>query len=150
MTATDSTVPSEGTPARSWRPFRILLAVTLLLTTIQGAVGGPLAGMGGFNIATSTSFGDVFSAIMTSSGLLIFHAFEGASIFVLAAATATFAFRYKNRGVNLFAVLSMIAALIAVLGGYLHIGGSPAGIPLMSEGFIATYALLFITLYFTK
>ena len=128
------------------------MALTLVLTTIQAAIGGPLAGGagGGFQIASSTSFGAVLSAILGSGGLLIFHAFEGLAIFLLAIAVAVSSFRYGARGVRVFGVLSLIAALVAVVGGYLHIGGSPAGIPLMSEGFIATYAFLFMTLYFAK
>ena len=134
------------------RPFRILLALTLILTTIQGAIGGPIAGGvgGGFLIASSGSFGAVVSAILGSSGLLIYHAFEGVLISILAIALAAFAFRYRRRSVRVFAVLSLVAVLIALMGGYLHVGGNPAGIPLMSEGYIGTYAFLFMTLYYTK
>jgi hypothetical protein len=129
-----------------------LLALTLVLTTIQGVIGGPLAGGagGGFQIASSTSFGAVLSAILGSSGLLIFHAFEGLAIFLLAISVAALSFRHEARGVRIFGVLSLIAALVALVGGYIHMGGSPAGIPLMSEGFIATYAFLFMALYYAK
>jgi len=129
-----------------------LLALTLVLTTIQGVIGGPLAGGvgGGFQIASSASFSAVLSAILGSSGLLIFHAFEGLAIFLLAIAVAGTSFRYGGRGVRVFGVLSLIAALVAIVGGYIHIGGSPAGGPIMGEAFIATYAFLFMTLYYTR
>jgi hypothetical protein len=81
---------------------------------------------------------------------LIFHAFEGALIFILAVVLVGFSFRYRVRAVRLFALLSLVAALVATAGGYLQMGSSPAGIPLMSEGFIATYSFLFMTLYYTK
>ncbi|HYC11946.1 MAG TPA: hypothetical protein VEC02_04715 [Nitrososphaerales archaeon] len=150
--APDVSMPVSAAEPRSWRPFRILLAVTLVLTTIQAAIGGPLAGGqgGGFQVASNTSFSAVVSAITGSGGLLIFHAFEGVLIFVLSVVVAGFSFRYTTRMVRVFAPLSLVAALIATAGGYLHMGGSPVGIPLMSEGFIATYAFLFMTLYFTK
>ena len=148
MSSTPTPLPSAA--HRSWRPYRIILAITLVLTTIQGGIGGPLAGSGGFNIASSTSMGAVMSAIASSSGLLIFHAFEGLAIFILAIVIVAFAFRYHSRNVKVYSILSLIAALIALLGGYLHFGGSPAGIPVMSEGFIGTYEFLFMTLYYTK
>ena len=130
----------------------MLLALTLVLTTLQGLIGGPIAGGvgGGFQIASNASFGAVASAIMGSSGLLIFHAFEGVAIFILAIATAAFSFRYEARNVRIFAVLSLVAALVALIGGYLHIGGNEAGGPIMGEAFIVTYAFLFLTLYSTK
>ena len=148
----DPGLSATSVSPRSWRPFRRLLALTLILTTIQAAIGGPLAGGagGGFQTAASASFGAVVSAVLGSGGLLIYHAFEGVLIFVLAVVLAAFSFRYDARGVRAFAVLSLVAALIALAGGYLHMGGSSAGIPLMSEGFIATYAFLFMTLYYTK
>jgi hypothetical protein len=141
-----------GVQPRSFRPFRMLLGLTLVLTTIQGGIGGPIAGGvgGGYKIAPSTSMGDVVPAILGSSGLLIFHAFEGVLIVVLALVVFAFSFRYKSRGVRAFATLSLIAALITATAGYLHMGGNPAGIPVMGEGFIATYAFLFMTLYSTK
>ncbi|HEY6283532.1 MAG TPA: hypothetical protein VIW22_06370 [Nitrososphaerales archaeon] len=122
------------------------------MTTIQGLIGGPIAGGvgGGVVIVASTSFGDVFSAIMGSSGLLIFHAFEGVLIVVLALAVSVLSFGCKSRGVRVFAILSLIAALITATAGYLHMGGNSVGIPVMGEGFIATYAFLFMTLYSTK
>lgn len=126
------------------------MALTLGLTTIQGAIGGPIAGGvgGGFQVASSASFAAVVSAIMGSSGLLIFHAFEG--MLVLAAASAALSFRYPTRNLRMLAVVGLVASLVALAGGYLHAGGNPAGIPLMSEGFIATYASLFLALYYTK
>ncbi len=151
-TESNSSSSVSGAATPRWRPFRILLALTLVLTTIQGVIGGPLAGGvgGGFQIASSASFGAVLSAILGSSGLLIFHAFEGALILVLAIAVAVFSFRYRGRNVRTFGVLSLVAALVAFIGGYLHIGGSQAGGPIMGEAFIATYAFLFMTLYYTK
>jgi hypothetical protein len=129
-----------------------MLVLALVLTTIQGVIGGPLAGGagGGWLTASSASFGAVLSAILGSSGLLIFHAFEGLLIFLLAIGVAVLSFRYGKRSIRVFAILSMIAVLVALTGGYLHIAGSPAGIPMMSEGYIATYALLFMTLYYSK
>ena len=145
-------MPVSSAAPRRWRPFRILLASALILTTIQAAIGGPLAGGegGGFQIASNTSFSAVLAAITGSGGLLIFHAFEGVLIFILSVVLAGYSFRYRTGTVRIFAVLSLLAALVATAGGYLHMGGSPVGIPLMSEGFIATYAFLFMTLYFTK
>jgi hypothetical protein len=144
--------PEAGAAPRTRRPFRILLVLALVLTTIQGVIGGPLAGGagGGWLTASSTSFGAVLSAILGSSGLLIFHAFEGFMIFLLAIGVAALSFRHGTRNIRVFAVLSLIAVLVALIGGYLHIGGSPAGIPMMSEGYIATYAFLFMTLYCSK
>lgn len=137
-------------PSRSWTPFRRLLAVTIILTTIQGLIGGPLAGTGGFQIASNTSFSAVISAITASSGLLIFHAIEGVAILLLAIATTAYSFRYERGKVRLFAALGLVAALITITGGYLHMGGSIAGVALMGEGFILTSAFLFVTLYYTK
>ena len=87
---------------------------------------------------------------MGSSGLLIFHAFEGVLIFILAIAVTAFSFRYRTRSVSIFGALSLIAVLAALIGGYLHIGGNPNGGPIMGEAFIAAYAFLFMTLYYTK
>lgn len=101
-------------------------------------------------IVASLSMGDVISAIMGSSGLLIFHAFEGVLIVVLALVLSVVSFRYKSRGVRVFSILSLIAVAITATAGYVHMGGNPAGIPVMGEGFIATYAFLFMTLYNTK
>ena len=101
-------------------------------------------------IVASLSMGDVISAIMGSSGLLIFHAFEGVLLVVLALVLSVLSFRYKSRGVRVFAILSFIAVTITAAAGYVHMGGNSAGIPIMGEGFIATYAFLFMTLYSTK
>ena len=122
----NSTIPpSPAAPLRNWRSFRILLAATLILTTIQGGIGGPLAGSGGYVIASSTSIGAVMSAIVTSSGLLIYQAIEGLAIFILAIAVVVLAFRNQSCNVKIYSILSFIAALIALLGGYLHIGEIP-------------------------
>ena len=137
-------------PSRSWTPFRRLLGVTIILTTIQGIIGGPLVETGGFQIASNTSFSAVISAITASSGLLIFHAIEGVAIFLLAIAATAYSFKYESGKVRLFASLSLVAALIAITGGYLHMGGSRAGPALMGEAFILTSAFLFVTLYYTK
>jgi hypothetical protein len=130
----------------------MFLALALILTTIQGLIGGPLAGGvgGAVIIANSASMGDVISAILGSSGLLIFHAVEGVLILVLALVVSVTSFQYKSRGVRVFGILSLIAALVATTAGYLHMGGNPIGIPLMGEAFIVTYAFLFMTLYSTK
>ena len=128
------------------------MGLAIVLTTIQGLIGGPIAGGvgGGVKIVASIAMGDVISAIMGSSGLLIFHAFEGVLIVVLALVVSAFSFKYKGRGVRVFAILSLIAVVITATAGYVHMGGNPAGIPVMGEGFIATYAFLFMTLYSTK
>ena len=64
--------------------------------------------------------------------------------------SAAYSFRFANSRVRLFAILSVIASLIAVVGGYLHIESIEAGSALMGDGFISTYAFFFMTLYYTK
>jgi hypothetical protein len=139
------------TQARSWRPLRTLLALTLVLITLQGSTGGYVAGAGGFTAAIGLPIGGILSALSGASPPVIWHAFEGILVTILAAATAALSLRYPKRGVKAFALLGLIATLIAAAGGYLVVSTGPGPADaLMSNGFIGTYAFFFMTLYSTK
>jgi hypothetical protein len=136
---------------RSWRGLRILLGFTLVLVTLQGSTGGYIAGSGNFPTAVGGSASVVASALAAGPPVVTWHGFEGALIVLLALAVTAFSFRYPKRSVRTCAVLSLVAAIVAATGGYLIVSaGSPAGDALMGNGFIGTYAFLFLTLYFTK
>jgi heme A synthase len=83
--------------------------------------------------------------------VVTWHGFEAVLIILLALALAILSFRYPKRGVRVCAVLSVVAAVVAATGGYLVVSaGNPAGDALVGNGFIGTYAFLFLTLYCTK
>jgi hypothetical protein len=137
--------------ARSWRPLRILLALTLILLTLQASTGGYVAGAGGFTAAIGLPLGGILSALSLASPPVIWHAFEGILIIILAAATAVLSLRYPKRGVKGYAILGLVATLIAAVGGYLVVSTGPGPADaLMSNGFLGTYAFFFMTLYSTK
>jgi len=136
---------------RSWRGLRILLGFTLALVTLQGSTGGYIAGSGNFPTAVGGSASVVASALAAGPPVVTWHGFEAVLIVLLALAVAVFSFRYPKGSVRIFAVLSLVAAIVAATGGYLIVSaGDPAGDALMGNGFIGTYAFLFMTLYFTK
>ncbi len=136
---------------RSWRGFRILLAFTLALVTLQGSTGGYIAGSGGFPTGVGGSVSVVASSLAAGPPVVTWHGFEGALIILLALAVTALSFRYPKRSVRICAILSVVAAIVAATGGYLIVSaGDPAGDALMGNGFIGTYAFLFMTLYFTK
>ena len=145
------TMNAMNPQTRSWRGLRILLAFTLVLVTLQGSTGGYIAGSGNFPTAVGGSASVVASSLAAGPPVVTWHGFEAVLIILLALAVTAFSFRYPKRSVRIFAVLSLVAAIVAATGGYLVVSaGSPAGDALMGNGFIGTYAFLFMTLYFTK
>jgi len=131
--------------------LRILLAFTVVLVTLQGSTGGYIAGSGNFPTAVGPSASVVASSLAAAPPVVAWHGFEGVLIILLALAGAALSFRYPKKSVRICAVLSVVAAIVAATGGYLIVSaGDPAGDALMGNGFIGTYAFLFMTLYFTK
>ncbi len=136
---------------RSWKGLRILLAITLVLVTLQGSTGGYIAGSSNFPTAVGGTATAVASSLAAGPPVVTWHGFEAVLIILLALAVTALSFRYPKRSVRIFAVLSVISAVVAATGGYLIVSaGDPVGDALMGNGFIGTYAFLFLTLYFTK
>lgn len=128
-----------------------MLGLTLVFVTLQGSTGGYVAGSGGFPTGVGGSVSVVASSLAAAVPAVAWHAFEGVLIILLALAVTALSFRYPNRSARVFAALSVVAALVAATGGYLIVSvGNPVGDALMGNGFIGTYAFLFLTLYSTK
>jgi hypothetical protein len=141
------------------RGLRALIVTTLVLLTAQGWFGDTV------NIFIAPPNGTARPAATVSDFLhavgslqppffLVWHTFEGLALVVLALAVAILSFFWSpSKGVRMCAVLGLLFTLLAALGGYLFVmsgfkdGASSAQ---MGGSFIGSYALYFLTLYYTK
>jgi len=139
--------------ARSWRPLRVMLVVTLLLITLQIALGEIVGAVATYpsTAVPITSLGGLISALLTAAGpIVLVHVANALLILVAGIGSFALALRYHKRSVTISAVLSLVSIVVAVLGGYIFAVSDFAnggGILLMVNGALAAYALLFITLY---
>jgi len=141
------------------RLFRALVIVTLVLLAVQGWFGDTV------NIFVTPANGTA-APPATPSGLLhamaslptplflIWHAFQGLALVLLALVVAVLSFAWSGRrGVRAWSVIGLVSVLSAALGGYLFVrsgfsdGGSSAQ---MGGSFIASFASYFLVLYHTK
>jgi heme A synthase len=139
------------------RRFRILLAVTLIVLTVQGWSGGTVNLF--YAPATGTtpppySLSGFFSAVQSIGGLLIWHAAEGIFLFFLAIAVFALSFVWsKSRAVRITSGLGLLFVLFAALGGFMFVmsGFSNGGNSAQMDGsFIGSYAFYFIALYYSR
>jgi heme A synthase len=139
------------------RKYRILLVVTLVILSLQAWTGdtvnifyAPSSGV----TPPPYSISGFFSAVQSIGSLLIWHALEGILLLILAVALFALSFVWsKSRGVRIasglglfFVVLAAIGGFDFVMGGFAN-GGDSAQ---MSTGFLGSYALYFIALYYAR
>jgi heme A synthase len=139
------------------RKFRVLVAVTLIILTVQGWSGGTVnifyAPATGVTPPPYTLAG-FLSEVQSIGGLLIWHASEGIFLFFLAVAVFALSFVWsKSRAVRITSGLGLLFVLFAALGGFEFVmsgfanGGNSAQ---MDGSFIGSYAFYFITLYYAR
>jgi heme A synthase len=139
------------------RKFRVLVAVTLIVLTVQGWSGGTV------NIFYAPSSGvtpppyslaGFISEVQSIGGLLIWHAAEGIFLFFLAIAVFALSFVWsKSRAVRITSGLGLLFVLFAALGGFMFVmsGFSNGGNSAQMDGsFIGSYALYFMALYYAR
>jgi uncharacterized membrane protein len=137
-----------------WRSFRLLVVVNLILLSLQGWSGDYV------NVFVTTHPQKVaqtvqgFVAAVTASGPpLVWHALEGVLILVLGVIIAALSYRLSSLAVRVASALGVLSVLSAGIGGFLFVtSGFSAGGSSMQMGgsYIASYALYFITLWYTK
>lgn len=138
---------------RSWRPFRIALALMILLLSVQAWTGDfvnvfvTTASTSGYSAAS------LFQGFVSQGPFLLWHALEGIAVLVAAILVFDISLRYHRRSVKIGAGLGLLLVAIAGIGGYFFVlSGFSNGVNSMQMGgaFIPCYAMYFITLYYTK
>jgi hypothetical protein len=139
------------------RKFRIIVAVTLVILSVQGWFGDtvnifyvPPSG----TTAPSYSAAGFLGAVESLGFPLLWHAFEGIFLVGLAAVIFGLSFRWtKSRSVRITSGLGLLMVVSAAIGGFLFVmsgfanGGNSAE---MGGSFIGSYAFYFLTLYYSK
>jgi len=142
-------------PTRQVHRLRILLVVMLITLTIQGWFGDTV------NIfvappgtSTTVPFSSLIQTISSYGFLLIWHAFEGLFLVILALVLIGASFKWsKKRSVRITSILGAFMVISAAIGGLSFVlsgfnaGGSSAQ---MGGSFIGAYAFYFMELYYTK
>ena len=156
MVETTTPTTATQTGVRSWRPLRIMIVVTLVLITLQVALG-EIVGAGGNYPSTGTpinSIGDLITAMSNAAGPMIFvHVGNGLLILIAALGTLFLALRYHKRSETTAVVLGFVAVILALLGGYVFADSdfqNGGGIILMVNSALGAYAFFFLALYYTK
>jgi heme A synthase len=140
---------------RGRRKLRIWTIVIIGLLAVQGFTGDTVNLFSAFpNGIVSNSLDGLVRAIAGAGGLEVYHAVEGAAIFVLSILVLVLAWRAGvTQKARLMAILGLAATTSAVVGGTLFVlsgfknDGNSAQ---MGGSFISAYAFYFLTLYFTK
>jgi hypothetical protein len=138
------------------RKYRILLVAILAILSVQGWFGDTVNLF--FTTGTTPpppySFGGFLSAIESIGFPLVYHAFEGIVLAVLAVAAFVLSFFWsKAKSVKILSGLGLLMVVSAALGGFLFVmsGLSAAGNSAQMGGsFIGAYAFYFMTLYYAK
>jgi len=135
-----------------WRRLRVLIAVILIVLTVQGWTGDTA----NIFVTTSTtsassSLGGALRTISAAGPILIWHASEGALVLALSLAVLSLSVRAKPKSVRICAILGTfmvvsagIGGLSFVLSGFQYGGGSAE----MGGSFIGAYAFYFMELYY--
>jgi hypothetical protein len=140
------------------RKFRILLVVMLVILSAQSWFGdfvnvfvAPPSGVTPPSFSMAGFFQGVFSL---NNFFLNWHTFEGITILVLSIVVLALSFVWSEaRSVRICSILGFVAVLAAGLGGYLFVlsGFSNGGNSMQMAGsFLASYAIYFIALYYSK
>jgi hypothetical protein len=146
---------SEAIPARPWRPLRLMIVATLLLITLQVALG-EVVGAGNYPTTGSSinSLSQLISAMYSAAGVMIFvHVGVGLTILLAAIGTTILARRYHKASETRSSGLGVLCVIIALLGGYVFAVSdfqNGLGILLMVNAALAAYAMYFLALYYTK
>ena len=139
------------------RRFRVLLVVVLVILSVQAWFGdfvnifvAPASGV----TPPPYSISGFMQAVSSYGFFLVWHAFEGIALFALAIAAFALSFVWsKSKGVRIATGLALFAVFAAALGGLLFVfSGFSAGGNSMQMGgsFVASYALYFVALYYSK
>lgn len=148
--------PAVPSPARSWRPLRLMIVATLVVEVLQFTFGEIVSASANYPATPVpiNSISQLFSAISSAGGTILFvHAFTGLFLFLMVVGTLAIAVRYHRRNVTNSVALGVLSMLIAVLGGYVWASSdfsNGGGILLMVNGALAAYSFLFIALYYTR
>ena len=101
--------------------LRVFPAVVLLVATLQAWTGDPVNGFSapaGGAPAYPFSMGGFLQGVTSLGGSLLFHATEGATLFVLSIVVVAVSFRWSSRrSVRICACLAAVSILVAGLGG---------------------------------
>ncbi len=133
-----------------------MLAVILLAITVQILLGGAVSGIASYptTAVSITSLGGLVSALSSAGGpALLLHATLGVFIFLIGIGIAFASLRYHNRKVSVMAALGLVTISLALVGGFLWALSdftNTGAMTLMGSMATFAYAVLFLTLYFTK
>lgn len=130
-----------------------MIVVTLILATLQFALGELGTFTASYPSTVGNSIGGYLSALLQASPFLLTHGLVGIILLLSAIGSTYLALRHHKRSLTTSSILGLIASLIAVLGGYLWVSSAfsnGGGILLMVNGGIGLYAFYFMALYFTK
>jgi hypothetical protein len=138
-----------------WHRLRLLIVATLIALTVQGWLGDTA----NIFLIPSTppiveqSASGIFQAITNIGPVLLIHAFLGIVMLAFASVVLAFSIRSKPRNVQIPAILGLVMAVSAAIGGVFFVlsgfsnGGNSAQ---MGGSFIGAYAFYFIELHYTK
>ncbi|MDA4118048.1 MAG: hypothetical protein OK455_06865 [Thaumarchaeota archaeon] len=145
----------ESKSTLNWRPLRLSAVATLILLSLQ-AWSGDFVNVfitTGSKAEVNQSVAGFFQAVTGNGVFVLWHGMEGLLILGSAIGVLVVSLRYDRRSVKIAAGLGLLFILIAGLGGYFFVlSGFSAGGSSMQMGgsFIGSYAMYFITLYYTK
>jgi hypothetical protein len=137
-----------------WRNLRILIVVTLVVTTAQGWTGDTAnLFVTTYTASASSSLGGIASTIAGAGPFLIWHASEGVLILALSLTVLAFSLRSKPKSVKICASLGTLMVVSAGIGGLMFVSSgfqSAAASAQMGGSFIGAYAFYFMELYYAK
>jgi hypothetical protein len=139
------------------REFRILLVLTLVILAVQGWFGdtvniffAPASGV----TPPPYTLGGFLQGVESLGFPLIWHAFEGIALVILAALVFALSFPWsKSRGVRIASGLGLLMVVSAAIGGFTFVmsgfsnGGASAQ---MGGSFIGAFAFFFVALFYSK
>ena len=144
----------EQVEKQSSRGLMLSIGAVLALLTIQGLSGDFMNLFVSFPFgAVSQSMGGMAQALEESGFITAYHGIAGALLVVLAVVALVYSFKYKATSVRVLSVLALLATVAAVAGGALFLlsgFSNNAYSALMGYGYVFTYALYFLVLYFAR
>jgi uncharacterized membrane protein YozB (DUF420 family) len=147
---------AESKTSISIHKLRVLLAIVLIILTVQGWFGDTtnLFITTGTAPAIAFSFGAIISQIENYGPILISHALVGLILLILSIVTLALSFGWtKKRSIRILSILACLFVISAVYGGvsFVNSGFTDLGSSAQMGGsFIGAYAFYWMELYFTR
>lgn len=146
----------EGNNDPAGRRFRLINVILLIFLSVQGWTGDTVNLFASYPYTSPVSMSGFLWQLGSATGVgpaLIWHALEALIILALSVTLVIMALKRRLKGIAITCVLGIMAVISAMIGGMMFVmsGFTQDGFSAQMGGsFIGTYALFFVTLYFSK